>query len=68
MTQSPHQTLFHPAKSLVFDGEENEILITLIQCSYPKHLINKATLGLFTTTLKKRFIDYNKLIYSTVRY
>ena len=41
MIQSPHQTLFRPAKSVVLDGEENEIPITLIRSSYPKPLINK---------------------------
>ena len=41
MTQSQHQELFRPVKSVVLHGEENEILVTLIQSSHPKLLINQ---------------------------
>ena len=43
MTQSPHQELFSPAKSVVLDGEENETPVTLIQSSHPKLLINQSS-------------------------
>ena len=46
MTQSPHQELFSPVKSVVLDGEENEIPVTLIQSSHPKLLINQKEKGL----------------------
>ena len=41
MAQSPHQELFSPVKSVVLDGEENEIPVTLIQSGHPKLLINQ---------------------------
>ena len=46
MTQSPHQELFNPAKSVVLDGEEKEIPVTLIQSNHPKLLINQKEKGL----------------------
>ena len=46
MTQSPHQELFSPVKSVVLDGEENEIPVTLIQSGHPKLLINQKEKGL----------------------
>ena len=57
MTQSPHQELFSPLKSVVLDGEENEIPATLIQSSHPKLLINQNEKGLnFETEFSgKRF-------------
>ena len=41
MTQSPHEELFSPIKSVVLDGEETEIPLTLIQRGHSKPLINK---------------------------
>ena len=42
MTQSPpHQELFSPVKSVVIDGDENQIPVCLSQSSHPKLLINQ---------------------------
>ena len=42
MTQPPpHQELFSPVKSVVLDGDENQIPVCLIQSSQPKLLINQ---------------------------
>ena len=46
ITQSLHQELFSPVKSVVLDGEKNEIPVTLIQSSHPKLLINQKEKGL----------------------
>ena len=40
MTQSPYHELFKSVKSVVLDGEENEIPVTLIS-SHPRLLINQ---------------------------
>ena len=46
MTQSTHQELFSPVKSVVLESEENEIPVTLIQSSHSKLLINQKEKGL----------------------
>ena len=58
MTQSPHQELFSPFKSVVLDGEENEVPVTLIQNSHQKPLIDQKKKGLdFESEFNRKSFD-----------